>query len=497
MTVLPDWLYLKRSSLDTAIEFAGVTWSYRDLYGIAGELAGRLRVEWGVTAGDRVALLARDGLVFAAALHALMQMNAVVVPLNTRLTASEIAWQLRDAGVRVVLTDANYNGLAVQASALTKVVSSLTEVASSPQAVLLQGEFWQSMASPVIRKSVDLDEVHAIVYTSGTTGFPKGALITYGNHLWGAYGSALRLGIVASDRWLIPMPLFHVGGLAVLMRSLIYGTAVEIHDQFDEYRVCASLQHHGVTLLSVVAVMLQRLLALDLKRFPPSVRAVLLGGGSAPRALLDECVRLQVPVQFSYGLTESNAQAATLSLADSLRKIGSAGQPLFMNQIKIVANGHEQLPMQPGEILIKGPTVVKGYYGRTEVTRKAIQDGWLYTGDIGYMDDDGYLYVLDRRSDLIVSGGENVYPAEIEAVLHAHEAILEAGVAGTLDAEFGQVPFAVVRLKPGVELTEDELRAYLSMRLAKYKVPRQIRFADELPRNAAGKLLRRELVKWL
>jgi O-succinylbenzoic acid--CoA ligase len=490
-SIIPDWLYQKRNSTALAVEFADVAWSYQELFTYVSQLAGSLHHELGVNAGDRVAILARDGLVFTTVLHALMQVNAIAVPMNTRLSMVEVGWQLRDAEVRLICADAAHAEFA------TQVIQSLGNEGMPPRLIILRSDFWKRAAEPVYRTHVDLDQVHAIVYTSGTTGSPKGAMITYGNHLWGAVGSAVRLGLMPGDLWLIPMPLFHVGGLAVLMRSLIYGTGVLIHAQFDAHQVIATLRTQKVTLLSVVAVMLQRILALDSELFPEGVRAVLLGGGPAPRALLEQCVSRRVPVLLSYGLTESNSQAATLTLADSLRKIGSAGQPLFINEIMIDAHGHEQSVNEPGEILLRGPTVVTGYYQRPEATVAAFQGGWLHTGDVGYLDEEGYLYVLDRRQDLIISGGENVYPAEIEAVLHEHDGILDAGAAGVADREYGQVPFAVVSLKYGVTLTEAELRAHCASRLAKYKVPRKIRFANELPRNAAGKLLRRELVKWL
>lgn len=487
--VLPDWLYQHRNSCVLAIEFDGEVWTYQQLFGRATVLAGQLRKR-GVNSGDRVALMARHGLVFGAALHALMQVNAILVPINTRLSVREIHWQLEDAGVSVLITDTEFAGMAKQ-------IIGEWSGENSPIVYELDGVNWGDPEEPVFREHVQLDQVHAIVYTSGTTGKPKGAMITYGNHFWGAVGSALRLGLDKRDLWLIPLPLFHVGGLAVLLRSLIYGTSVLIHTQFDPHKVMADIKTRHVTLISVVAVMLQRMLAVldEREEFPDTVRAVLLGGGPAPQTLFSECVKRHVPVQFSYGLTESNSQAATVSLTDSLRKLGSAGQALFMNEIRIAGQDHEG--KGPGEILLRGPTVVKGYYHKPTETAKTFIDGWLYTGDIGYLDEEGYLYVLDRRQDLIISGGENVYPAEIETVLHEFPGVVEVGVAGMPDEVYGQVPFAVIRTDGHTNVSEAELRQFCAARLARYKVPSVFRFADELPRNAAGKLLRRELLRWL
>ncbi len=491
MERIPDWLYVKRNSSTIAVEYEGIAWSYQTLFAKATAFAGHLHRDMGINEGDRVAVIARHGLVFTVALHALMQASAILVPVNTRLAVKEVVWQLRDAGVKLIVADKEHEEFA------TQIIQVARDEGNRLLLLVLAGDDKEGEQAPLYRKTVDLEKVHAIVYTSGTTGFPKGAMITYGNHFWGATGSAFRLGLSTEDRWLIPMPLFHVGGLAVLMRSLIYGTTVEIHAQFDAERVMASLRTKKVTLLSVVAVMLQRMLAIDDEWFPEGVRAVLLGGGPAPRVLLDECVKRKVPALFSYGLTESNSQAATLTLGDSLRKIGSAGQPLLMNEIKIMQDGKEQPIYHAGEILLRGPTVVKGYYQRPDANVATFQDGWLHTGDIGYLDEEGYLYVLDRRQDLIISGGENVYPAEIEAVLQEHEGVLEAGVAGMEDAEYGQVPYAVVSVQGNISISEKELKEFCATRLVKYKVPKVIRMAEELPRNAAGKLLRRELVRWL
>jgi O-succinylbenzoic acid--CoA ligase len=221
---------------------------------------------------------------------------------------------------------------------------------------------------------------------------------------------------------------------------------------------------------------------------------VLLGGGPAPEPLLRRCADIGVPVVQTYGLTEAASQVATLAPEDALPKLGSAGKPLFGTELRIVDGaGQTCAPGDAGEIVVRGPTVSPGYLNRREESARALRDGWLHTGDIGYVDDEGYLYVLDRRDDLIVSGGENISPAEIEAVLQSHPAVAEAGVWGVVDVRWGQVPVAAVVLRDGLATTPDLLIEYCRGRLATYKVPSRIEFAEALPRNAAGKLLRSEL----
>ena len=442
---LPDWVHQRaRLTPDrlALVHGAQVAWTFKELDERVARVAGGLR-RLGVQAGERTAVRMPNGWPFVVAVHALARLGAVVVPINTRLTRAEIDWQLRDVGARHVLDE------------------------------------WMLVEdAPVPPREVELDEPHSIIYTSGTTGRPKGAILTFGNHWWSAIGSALNLGLRPEDRWLACLPLFHVGGLAILLRSVIYGMGVVVQERFDAQHVNRAIDAQGVTIVSVVSTMLDRMLAERGPRpYPPSLRCLLLGGGPAPHALLEAAARLGAPVVQTYGLTEAASQVATLAPEDALRKLGSAGKPLFPTQIKI----------EQDEILVRGPTVSPGYVGAPR------RDEWLRTGDLGYLDEEGFLYVLDSRDDLVVSGGENVYPAEVEAALLAHPAVLEAGVYGLPDPEWGQVVVAVVRLDDRHPVAPAELAAFCRARLAGYKVPTHVRFVEALPRNAAGKLLRREL----
>jgi O-succinylbenzoic acid--CoA ligase len=460
--------------------------TYAELRARADVVARQLAA-LGVRGGDRVGVLLPNGIPFAEVVHACMRLGAVLLPLNLRLTPGELAWQVRDAGARVVLCDASTNAKTAELCAIAEelVAARVDDAARSGI---------EPPANTPLRERADPHEPLAIVYTSGTTGAPKGAVLSYSNFWWSAVGSALNLGVNADDRWLAPLPLFHVGGLSVLTRSAIYGTAAVLHDGFDAERVSAAIDDESITLVSLVPTMLHRLLdARGDRPVPSSLRCVLLGGGPAPRALLERCARLGIPISQTYGLTECCSQVATLAPSDALKKLGSAGRALYPNELRVAANdGTDPPPGEGGEILVRGPVVTSGYWNRPEATASAFVDGWFRTGDFGMLDDEGYLYVLDRRDDLIVTGGENVYPAEVEGVLLAHPCVAEAAVIGVADAEWGQRVVAVVRLVEGADrAVVEELQSHCRALLAAYKVPREVRISDEqLPRTASGKLRR-------
>jgi O-succinylbenzoic acid--CoA ligase len=498
---LPDWLARSAENRPDhlAVQCDEVQWSFAELDRQVTKLARQLATS-GVEEGNRVALLAANGLPYVAFVHALTRLGAVMVPLNLRLTLEELCWQVRDVQASLLVSDGNFSSLAQQIKRAIPQLS-LASLVIGPEdgGIVLSGV---AESDVPLRTLIDLSATQAILYTSGTTGQPKGAIITYGMQWWNAVGSALNLGHSPDDRWLACLPLFHIGGLSILMRSVIYGISVSVHKKFDPVIINRALFEDKITIISVVALMLKRLLSdLDASRrgtnYPSTLRCVLLGGGPAPYPLLEACIERDIPVVQTYGLTESCSQAVTLSLADAMRKPGSAGRPLATVQLLIMGENRLASPAEPGEIWLKGPTITPGYVDRPEATSQAFQDGWFITGDIGYLDEDGYLYVLDRRTDLIISGGENVYPAEIESVLLSHPDVEEAGVCGQEDGQWGQAPVAFVVLKAGSILRAEELLSYTSQKLAGYKQPRKIYFRDHLPRNSSGKLLRRELPRLL
>jgi O-succinylbenzoic acid--CoA ligase len=453
-----------------------------------------------VRPGERIALLTGNDPAVPVLLHAALASGVVILPLNTRLTAGELAWQLGDARPTLLLhsrgplgelaeevqREAATRGTAVRSVELGDAANPLGRSREPRHA-------GDDAAAEQLR--VDLDSACAIIYTSGTTARPRGAMLTHGNFFWSAVASALHLGALPTDRWLACMPLFHVGGLSILLRSVLYGCTTVLHPRFDPVAVSHALDEQDVTLVSLAPVMLERLLdARGDRPAPEPLRCVLLGGGPAAPSLVERAVKLGFPVAPTYGLTEAASQVATHPPHVAESPVEAALRPLPATQLRVVdERGAEVGPGVAGQILVRGPTVMAGYWERPEASAEALRGGWLHTGDIGTLDERGFLRVLDRRSDLIVSGGENVYPAEVEAALREHEDVLEVGVAAIPDAEFGQRPGAWLVLRAGTRLDDEELRAFCRHRLAGYKVPVAFTRVADLPRNAAGKLLRREL----
>lgn len=484
-------LLIKRAHLTpnrTAIYFQDQTLTFHDLYEQSLEVSGRLQA-LGIQKGDFVGVLLKNHLDTVTILFALQLLGVRAVILNNRLTAAELVWQLKDSKSAFLILEDSF-------SETEKIINQQLEHLPT---ILKAQLFHLEPEEPFIQQEINLTDICTIMYTSGTTGNPKGVIQTYGNHWWSSTGSALNLGIMESDCWLCSVPLFHISGFSILMRSVIYGMPIVLHEHFEVERTIKDISLKQVTIMSVVGTMLSQIVeALNHRRLPGDFRCMLLGGGPAPLPLLEACVSKDIPVFQSYGMTETSSQIVTLSPEDSIQKLGSAGKPLFPSQLKIeLENGKAAEAGTAGEIIVKGPNVTPGYLNRADATEEKIREGWFYTGDIGYLDEEGFLFVKDRRSDLIISGGENIYPAEIEAALLSHPDVLDAGVTGIKDDKWGQVPVAFIVKKNGRDLSVEALQQFLMERLAKYKVPKAVYFTEQLPRNAAKKLLRRKLREWV
>ncbi|WP_079710960.1 o-succinylbenzoate--CoA ligase [Paraliobacillus ryukyuensis] len=477
---MPHWLEKQAELNGEELALESPTFgqlSYLELRDKAKRFAQQLSI-LGIKAGDHVGIYTNKRIDFIIAIHALSYLKAVAILLNTRLTAEEIDYQLIDADANFLLVEPGEQAI-FEKLALPKVIT-FDEVHQSPQ------------ANRSLQLEIDLDDLYTIIYTSGTTGHPKGVMHTYGNHWWSAISSMLNLGLDQQDKWLATLPLFHVGGFSLLMKNVIYGMPIYLLDSFDQSSVNQAIIDKGVTIVSVVAVMLDRLIEqLGDRRYPSKFRGMLLGGGPASAHLLQKATSSDIPVFQTYGMTETASQIVTLSPKDAMKKIGSAGKALFSAQVMIQQDDQVAVPSVIGEIFVKGPMVTKGYYKRAS----SKQTDWLATGDLGYLDEAGFLYVVDRRNDLIISGGENIYPAEIENVLLSMDGIIEAGVVGKEDPKWGKVPVAFIVVNKNFKL--EEIKQKCTDVLAKYKVPKAFYVVDHLPRNASNKLVRHKLVEQL
>lgn len=474
MTVSPDWLHYQAEVHPDRLALVGQGrhWSFAELDADVAQLAGIL-ADQGIQRGKRVAyhLAAQPRQVLLV--HALTRLHAVLVPLNIRLTMPELAPILLDADPALVIHD----GVLAQWPQGLRVITmdNLNSAAAT---------------HPITQAQLSFNDLHTLIYTSGTTGRPKGVELTVANHWWSAQGFALNAGLAATDRWLNVMPLFHVGGLTILFRSVIHGSTVYLEPRFDARAAHALMSSQAITLLSVVPTMLQRLLDLDADA-PPSVRQVLLGGAPAPGPLIDEARRRGYPAVPTYGMTETCSQVVTQEIQTGLAS-RSSGHANLPTQIRIVKDTYPCPPGQVGEIWIQGPTVARGYWRNPEATRKTFIDGWLKTGDVGYLNQNGHLTVTGRLGDIIIRGGENIYPREIEDQLLAYPTIEDVAVFGLDHAEWGQEVACAIVANGSLSLAE--LRTFLSNSLASYKIPSTYFRMDAIPRNAAGKVLRRRLV---
>ncbi|HEY2181389.1 MAG TPA: AMP-binding protein [Solirubrobacteraceae bacterium] len=424
-----------------AVETPSASCTYAQLLTRAGAGADAL-VARGMRRGQRVAIALPAGVDFAVALHACMLGGLVAVPVDLRLSPVEQE--------------------AVAAGAVTVIDEPL--IAGDPPT----RQAWRDARH-------ELDAPAVVIHTSGTSSAPKPVTLTYGNLLWSALGSAVALGVDPDERWLCALPLSHVGGLSILVRSAIYATTAIVHERFDAEPVLGSLREREVTLVSLVATTLTRLLDAGL-RGPPALRCALTGGGPVPAALVRRAHEAGVPVSMTYGLTESCSQATTTPLAALEQGELGTGPPLFCTRLRCADDG---------EILLAGPTVAPG---------SLAPDGWLHTGDLGELDERGRLTVTGRKSDTIVSGGENVAPSEVEAVLESHPDVLEAAVVGCPDERWGEAVTAIVVVRAGRTPDAAALRAHCAAALAPYKVPKRVVLSEHsLPRTRSGKLLRREL----
>lgn len=453
----------------------------------------------GLGRGDRLAFAAGNTSEVLEYMVAALHLGAVFVPLNTRLNAVELRDIITDAGARIVVADAAMAGVIdAERSAIAARLVAIGDPSSVPAGWEAAEELLPS-DPPALGPAAetDVDDVAILMYTSGTTGRAKGAMISHGNLISTVHNLLLLLPSGADAGMLAMAPIFHVGAMALVLGTLATGGRVVILRTFDPKAVFDAIETQPVTFSFGVPAMLQAMAAEP--RFPTTdLSHVLLmcAGAPVPESLLDLYIERGAAITQGYGLTESTAVVSLLEADEASTKIGSAGMPYPLTAVEI--RDPEGRPIDDagvdGEIWIKGRNVVAGYWNRPEETA-ALRDenGWLRTGDAGHFDADGYLYITDRIKDMLISGGENVYPAEVEKVLAAHPDIADVAVVGTPDERWGEVVTAVVVARPGAEVDLDSVQTFARTQLGGYKVPRRLELVAELPRNASGKVLKRDL----
>ncbi len=475
---------------------SGKSLSYLNFFRQASACAARLQREFHVGFGDRVAAVCTNELEYVVLFYALQRIGAILVPVNFRFTEKEIDYVLGNCEPKLVVTQPAFK-------------EKITSVRTSNNKHFFQTEELQQL--------IDLEQNHQvnfeftpqatnetptmILYTSGTTGFPKGAILHHGMMFWNAINTSLRLNISQNDCAVIFLPLFHTGGWNVLMTPFFHrGATVVLTKKFDADQVLRLSELHRCSLLFGVPTTMdmmarsQSFSSCDLK----SLRYAVVGGEPMPVELIRTWADKGVAIRQGYGLTEFGPNVFSLNEEDSIRKIGSIGFPNFYIDIKIMTHNREAAPNEVGELWLKGPMCMLGYWNNDKATAETIIDGWLKTGDLVRRDDEGYVYVVGRMKEMYISGGENVYPAEVEKVLRGLPIIREVAVIGVADEKWGEVGKAFVSIEENMahldkEILKGQILEYCTSHLAKFKIPKYIQFINSLPKGESGKILKKDL----
>ncbi len=482
-----------------AIIYEGNTFTYKGLNERINQTAHMLR-RVNIGKGDRVGVLMYNTYQLVEIFFALAKIGAILVPLNTRFVSAELGYIIKDSGLKALAFGEAFVGV-------VEPLSKTLPIGRECYLCLGKHPAWaksyedavaaeQSVSEPLVDDPAGGEDPIIIMYTSGTTGAPKGAVLSHRKTFFNALNANIYYGITPSDIMLAPRPMFHSGGLLVELCPMMYkGGTLIMKGRFSPEEILIHVEKYKVTILEIAATVLRFILEqCDVGKYDlSSLRVCYTGGERVPPALLDDYAKIGITVSQIYGQTETST-LTWLAPEDATRKRGSVGKPVFHGDVRIVdKDGKQVVPGEIGEIVVSGFIPMNGYWGKPELTEGTIVDGWLHTGDLAKTDDEGFFYIVDREKDMYISGGENVYPAEIEKVFLDNRKILNVGVCGIPDKKWGEVGIACVVLKDGETMTEEEAIAFCGDRLARYKIPRVVRFVKELPINAAQKIIRKKL----
>jgi fatty-acyl-CoA synthase len=481
-----------------ALIFEGEVFTYKRLNERINQTAHKLK-GMGIGKGNRVGVLMYNTHELVEIFFALGKIGAILVPLNTRFVSTEIEYIIRDSRLDVLIFGQPFVGV-------LEPLIGILPIKEGHYMCLGEAPAWakkyedemaqQPVSEPIVDEPIGGEDAVIIMYTSGTTGTPKGAILSHRKTFFNSLNANIYYGLTPSDIMLAPRPMFHSGGLLVELCPTIYkGGTLIMKGRFSPEDILTTIEKYKVTVLEVAATVLRFILEdCDISKYDlRSLRVCYTGGERVPSALLEDYAKRGIIISQIYGQTETST-LTWLSMEDAVRKRGSIGKPVFHGDVRIVGNdGHQVGPGEIGEIVVSGCITMNGYWEKPELTEDTIVDGWLHTGDLATIDDEGFMYIVDRKKDMFITGGENVYPAEIEKVLLENRKVLNVGVCGIPDEKWGEVGMASIILKDGESMKEAEAIAICDGKLARYKIPKVIRFVDELPMTAAHKIMRKKL----
>jgi len=482
-----------------AVVFENIRMTYGELNARVNRLANAMN-SMGLKKGDRAGVLLFNCSQYLEIYYAAAKLGVILVTMNYRLAANELQYILDDSKPTALFYGRQFDEVMPSLRKNSDYIQNYIYIGDrSPENTLYYESFLMEHPDTEPSADISMEDAQLIIYTSGTTGYPKGALITHANTLWTCVNQLIFFkDLNENDSALVVMPLYHCGAQNDFTTPVLnMGGKLIIMERVDIIEIAKTIERERITTALLLPTLLHMIFQMpDLEKYDfSSLRYVQTGGAPLPEVTIDNFYRkMGYHICQVFGLTEGTALTTILDKESAFRKKGSAGRPLFHVDLKIVdENDQEVPPGNVGELLQKGPTVMKGYWNNPEATKNTIKNGWLYTGDMAYCDEEGFLYIVDRKKDMIISGEENIYPAEIEQVLYSHPKIQEAAVIGVPDEKWGESVKAIVVVKPGQNLTAEEVIAYTKEHLASYKKPKFVEFINEIPRNPSQKVLKNVL----